>query len=127
MARTAAGLIDVEGKAYLIVRLFFLLVIITILAEVIIFLIIITFLILEIIELLESESLASEPVDGTRNKLLLDIFTKLVVKLQALLDVRSTIVVLLLFLGLRGLGWREEVEERFCGDSLLDNASLFRV
>lgn len=127
MARTDTGLINVESKAYLIVRLFFLLVIITILAEVIIFLIIVTFLILEIIELLESESLASEPVDSTRNKLLLDIFTKLVVKLQALLDVRSTIVVLLLFLRLRGLGWREEVEERFCGDSLLDNASLFRV
>ena len=71
----------VGAGSYLVVGLFFFLVIITVLAEVIVLLILITILILKIVELLESESLTSEPVDSTRNELFLDVFTELVVKL----------------------------------------------
>ena len=68
------------------------------------------------------QSLAGEPVDRTGNELLLDILTELVVKLETLLDVGGSIVVVL-----RGVGWVEEVEERLCGDGLLDNAGLLSV
>lgn len=60
-----------------------------------------------VIERLELESLAREPVDSTRNELLLDVLAELVVKFQALLHVGRRIVVVLGW----WLGWREEVEE----------------
>jgi hypothetical protein len=53
------------------------------------------------------QSLASEPVDGTGDELLLDVLAELVVELETLLDVRGSIVLLILW----GRGWVEEVEE----------------
>jgi hypothetical protein len=73
-----------------------------------------------LIELLERKGLAREPVDRPGNELLLDVLAELVVELQALLNIRGGIVILIV----RGLGRREEVEEGLGGNSLLDNAGL---
>jgi hypothetical protein len=68
------------------------------------------------------QSLAGEPVDGTGDKLLLDVLSELVVKLEALLDVGRSIVLVLW-----GVGRVEEVEERLSRNSLLDDARLLGV
>lgn len=73
-----------------------------------------------LIELLEGEGLASEPVDSTGNELLLDILTKLVVELKTLLDIGGGGLIII---G-RSLRRGEEVEERLGRDGLLDNAGL---
>jgi hypothetical protein len=70
------------------------------------------------------KSLAGEPVDSAGDELLLDVLTELVVELEALLDVGGGIVVLLVLGRARGV---EEVEERLCGNGLLDNAGLLCV
>lgn len=110
-------------QAYIIlVRLLILVAILVVLIVVLIEVLVVVLKVI-LINLLEGQSLASEPVNGTRDQLLLDVLTKLVVELEALLDVASGIVVILR----GGLGGREEVEERLGGDSLLDNASLLGV
>jgi len=112
------------GCAYIIVLR--LILIIVILADiVIVFIILVIELALEIIlvEFLKGKGLASEPVDGAGNELLLDILTELVVELQTLLDIGSSIVILI---G-RGLGRREEVEERLGRYRLLDDTRLLGV
>jgi hypothetical protein len=48
------------------------------------------------------KSLASEPVDSTRDELLFDVLSQLVVKLEAFLDVTCSVVVILIS---RSLGW----------------------
>jgi hypothetical protein len=45
--------------------------------------------------MLELESLASEPVDGAGNELLLDVLTELVVKLELLLNVLVDLLVVI--------------------------------
>lgn len=102
-----------------------LLVLIAVVAEVVLVILLIEVLLIKVIliHLLESEGLSSKPVDGTGNQLLLDVLTQLVVKLEALLDVGSGVIIVLGWC----LGGREEVEERLGGDSLLDNAGLFCV
>lgn len=75
-----------------------------------------------LVQLLESEGLAGEPVDGAGNKLLLDVLTELVVELETLLNILGRLVVVV---G-GGLGGREEVEEGLGWDSLLNDASLLR-
>lgn len=102
-----------------------LLVLIAVLAQVILVVILVEVLLVKVIlvQLLKCESLSSKPVDSTRNQLLLDVLAELVVELQALLDVGSSVVVIL---G-RCLGGREEVEEGLGGDGLLHNASLLCV
>lgn len=110
------------GSYIVLVRL---LVLITVITEVIILLVILEVLLVKVflIKLLESESLTREPVDGTRNQLLLDILAQLVVQLEALLNVGCSILVVLS----RCLGRGEEVEERLCWNGLLDDAGLLRV
>lgn len=71
-------------------------------------------------ELLELKGFTGEPVDGTGNELLLDVFTELVVELKALLDIAGDGIVVI---G-GGLWGREEVEEGFGGHADLDNAGL---
>lgn len=73
-----------------------------------------------LIKLLESEGLAGEPVDRARNQFLLDILAKLVVELQPLFNIGGSLVVIIR----RGLRRREEVEEGFGRDGLLDDAGL---
>lgn len=89
---------------YLIIRL----VILIPIAHVILILIILIFklALIEVLQVFVLESLTSEPVDSTGNELLLDVLTQLIVKLQALLNVRRSIVIIL-----RGLRRVEEVEE----------------
>lgn len=102
-----------------------LLILIAVLAEVVLIIVLIEVLLVKLVlvHLLESEGLSSKPVDGTGNELLLNVLTQLVVKLEALLNVGSGIVVVL-----GGcIGGREEVEKRLGGNSLLDNTSLFCV
>lgn len=111
-------LISIESYL-LLLRL--ILIIVVLIADIIILIIILVKLgKVILIQLLKGEGLASEPVDGTRDQLLLNVLSQLVVELEALLNVGSGIVVIL---G-RGLGGREEVEEGFGRDRLLDNASL---
>lgn len=80
---------------HLVLRL---LILVTVLAE-IVFVIVVLLVIIAIqvvvLQLLESESLTSEPVDGAGNELFLDVLAQLVVKLEALLDVGSGVVLLL--------------------------------
>ena len=73
-----------------------------------------------LIELLKGEGLASEPVDGPGNQLLLDVLTELVVELQAVLNIRGSIIIIVR----RRLRGREEVEEGLGRDRLLDDAGL---
>jgi hypothetical protein len=113
-----------RSRTYIFFRL---ILVIMVFAKVVILLIIV---ILEIvffqiiIHLLELESLSSEPVYGTRDKLLLNVFSKLVVQLETFLNVRCSIVIVLIC----GCLWRrEEVEKRLRRDGLLDNAGLLCV
>ena len=113
-----------QRRAYIIlVRLLLIFIILVIILIIVLVVLIIKVLEVILIELLESEGLAGEPVDGAGNELLLDVFPELVVELETLLDVGSSIVVVLN----RGLGWGEEVEERLCGDGLLDDTGLLGV
>lgn len=77
-----------------------------------------------VIQLLKLQGLTSEPVNCTRDELLLDIFSQLVVELETLFDIRRGIIVILIR---GGLGWREEVEERLGWYSLSDNPGLLGV
>lgn len=109
--------------AYSFVRL---VILIPVFAQIVVLLVI---LVLEIallevvVERLELESLAREPVNGTGDKLLLDVLAELVVELQALLDIGCRIVVVLGW----WLWWREEVEERFGWNGLLYDPGLLCV
>lgn len=111
-----------QGAYIVLIRL---LILITVITEVIILLIILKVLLIEVflVKLLESESLTSEPVDGTRDQLFLDVLTKLVVQLKALLNVGCGILVVLSGC----LGWGEEVEEGLRWNGLLNNTSLLGV
>lgn len=102
-----------------------LLVLVAVLAQVVLIVILVKVILIKVIliQLLKCESLSSKPVDSTRNQLLLDVLTELVIKLQTLLDVGSCVIVVL---G-RCLRGREEVEEGLGWDSLLHNASLLCV
>ena len=73
--------------------------------------------------MLELQRLASEPVDGAGDELLLDVFAELVVELQ----LRFDLLVDLLFVILRWRGRVEEVEEGWRGNGLLDDAGLLCV
>lgn len=86
-----------------------LLVLVTILAEIIVILVKVLLILIKVvlIHLLKSKGLSRKPVDGTRNELLLDVLTQLVVEFETLFDVTGSIVIILR----RRLGRREEVEE----------------
>jgi hypothetical protein len=113
-----------QRRAYIIlVRLLLLIIILVIVLIIVLVVLIIKVLEVILIVLLESEGLAGEPIDGAGNELLLDVLPELVVELETLLDVGSSIVVILN----RGLGRGEEVEERLCRNGLLDNAGLLGV
>jgi hypothetical protein len=70
------------------------------------------------------KSLSSKPIDRTGDELLLDVLSQLIVEFKTLLDIRCSIVIVLIC---RCLWRREEVEERFCWDRLLNNTGLLRV
>jgi hydrogenase-4 membrane subunit HyfE len=78
-----------------------------------------------LVNFLKRQGLASEPVYCTRDKLLLDVLTKLIVELEALLNVRAGIFIVLILGG--RLRWREEAEERLGWYCLLDNTGLLSV
>lgn len=121
-----AGHVDI----YLVVGVILIVLIVTQIILILVFLVIkLVTLEVTLVELFKAKSLAGEPVDSTRNELLLDVLTKLVVKLKALLNLRANLGLLVIFLIIitGGLRWREEVEERLCGNCLLDNAGLLRV
>jgi hypothetical protein len=72
---------DREKRSYGDTNIFLGLLVILITKIVIVFIIILVKIVLIIVlDLLESQCLASEPVDGPRNQLLLDILTELVVQ-----------------------------------------------
>ena len=108
--------------SYFVIVLF-ILVLITLVLVLIILVFELVLIVIEIAHVLESESLASKPVDCARDELLLDVLTELVVELKLLLDLLVNVLVLVRWWGRRV----EEVEERRCGDGLLDNAGLLGV
>jgi len=77
-----------------------------------------------LIQLLELKSLSSEPINRTGDELLLDILSQLIVEFKTFLDIRCSIIVVLVC---RCLWRREEVEEGFGRDSLLDNTGLLGI
>lgn len=74
-------------------------------------------------QFLKLEGFPREPIDGSGYEFLLDIFSKLVVKLEAFFNIRSNRIII--FCG--GLWGSEEVEERLCRYRNLDNTGLFRI
>jgi len=81
------------------------------------------FCFVELIELLKLQRFASEPIDGTRDQLLLDVFAELVVEFETLFDIGRCVLVAF---G-RWFGRGEKVEEGLARNSLADNASLLGV
>jgi hypothetical protein len=109
--------------AYLIIVLI-LVVFITLVIIVIEIVLILEVVLVEVIEaLLKLQCLTREPIDGTRDELLLDVLTELVVELELLLD----LLVYLIILVRRRRCWVEEVEEGRGRDGLLDDAGLLGV
>ena len=81
---------------------------------------------LRLVAVLELESLAGEPIDGTGDDLLLELLAELVVDLEAVVELLKLVLVDVLVLeGLwrRRLGRAEEVEERVDVDGLADDTS----
>jgi len=72
---------------YLIVLVLLLVIIVAVLIIIKVILILEVILVEVVHAVLELKSLASEPVDGAGDKLLLDVLTELVVELKLLLDV----------------------------------------
>jgi hypothetical protein len=77
----------VRSKPYLLIGL---LVLISVVAELILVIVVFVFelALVEVFDILVLESFTGEPINGVGNELLLDVFTQLVIKLQALLNVR---------------------------------------
>lgn len=97
-----------------------------VIVEVVLVLVVLVFklVLVEVVaKLLKLQRLAGEPVNGARDQLLLDVLAESVVKLEALLDVRGGVVVVL---GGRGR-WGEEVEKGLLRDGLLDDTRLLGV
>ena len=101
----------------IVVRLLFFFLIVVILVV-----IIVKLWILIVVDLLKCKSLASEPVNSAWNEFLLDVFTKLIVELKSLLNIRGNIIFFIW-----GSRRREEVEEGLRRYSLLNNTRLFGV
>lgn len=83
------------GNAYLVVILLLILIVVTLLVIILVILVLEVVLVEVVHALLELESLAGEPVDGAGNKLLLDVLTELVVKLELLLNVLVDLLVVI--------------------------------
>ena len=95
-------------SAYLVFLLLFVIVI-SLLVIVVFVILVLKLILIEVVKaLLELQCFTSEPVDGTWDKLFLDILAKLVVKLKLRLDV---IVDFLLIILIWRRCWVEEVEE----------------
>ena len=107
---------------YLFVALVVLISVLVILVFILI-LLVLEFCLVEFVKLLELQRFASEPINGTRDQLFLDVLAELVVEFETLLDIRGRILVVFC----RWLGWREKVEEGLARDSFADNASLLGV
>lgn len=107
-------------SSYLIIRLLVLIAVAGLVLVLIVF--ILEVALIKLIKVLVLKSLAGEPINGMRDELLLDDLSELVVQFKALLNVSGGIIIVL-----RGLGGVEEVEERVCGNSLLDHAGLLGV
>jgi len=76
------------------------------------------------VQFLELKSLSSEPIDRTGDELLLDILSQLIVQFEAFLNIRCSIIVVLVC---GSLWWREEVEEGLRGDGLLNDTGLLGI
>ena len=124
------GLILVRaGGTNLLVRLLLLVIIVitVVVGEVLVILIILILKVAvhTVTHTLKLAGLAGEPVNGSGDKLLLDVLTKLVVELEAVLDI---VLVRLILVKVRGRSGRgEEVEEALGGNGALDNTGLLGV
>ena len=82
----------IDAPTYLLVRLFF---VIAVLASIVVFVVIfvleVTFFKV-IIDLLELQRLSSEPIDRARNEFFLDVLAELIIKFQALFNIRSGVI-----------------------------------
>jgi hypothetical protein len=112
--------------AYLFISLFLVIVVLTQVIFVILIVIEAARLKLVVVKLLESKSFTREPINRTGNKFLLDILSKLVIQLQAVLDIRCNVRIFVLVIFLRRCGRIEEKEEGLGRYRLFDDAGLFR-
>lgn len=108
-------IVNVPGPPIFIIVLVLVVVLIFIILEFVPFHIITQFFVLK--------SLAGKPVNCTRDELLLDIFSQLVVKFKSLFDIRRDSLVVVR----RGLRRGEEIEKGFCRHGYLDDPSLLRI
>ena len=81
--------------SYLIVIFLLLVIVVTVLIVIEVILVLEIVLVEVVHAVLELKSLASEPVDGAGNELLLDVLTELVVKLELLLNVLIDLLVVI--------------------------------
>ena len=112
-----------SDTSYLILVLI-LVILIVVLVVIILVIFVLEVILVEVVHaLLELQSLASDPVNGTWDELFLDVLTELVVELKLGLNVVVNLLVVI-------LRWRrrvEKVEEGWGWDRLLDNAGLLGV
>lgn len=109
---------------YLILRLI-VIIFIPVVTQIIIVVIAEVFTFNFIIQFLELEGLTRIPVDGTRDKLLLDVFSEMIIELQSFLEL--VIFFILLVITVDRLGGIEEVKETLSRDCPFYDTSLFRI
>jgi len=103
----------------------FLIIIISIFAQIIIVVIVEILAFNLVLQFFELKSFTGVPVNGARDKLLFDVFTKVIVELQSLLKFSVGIVVVIVTR--ERFGGVEEIEETFGRDSPLNNTGLLGI
>jgi len=104
---------------------FVVIVIVSILTQIIVLVFVKVLTLNFILQLLELKGLASIPVNSTGDKLLLDVFAKMVIKFESLFEL--LVVVLFIIVTVNRLGRVKEIEETLGRNGALNNTSLLGV
>ena len=109
---------------YLVFR-FIVVVIVPIFTQIIVIIVVKVLTLDFVLQLLELKGLASIPVNSTGDKLLLDIFTKMIIKFESLFEL--FVVILFIVITVNRLGGVKEIEETLGRNGALNNTSLLGV
>lgn len=109
----------------LLITLLIIIVIIAVLVAVLVKIFLIQLFVKVISQAFVLTGFASEPIDGSRDELLFDFFTKLIIKFQTLFNIGTLFIVLIEIC--RRFGGVEEVEKAVGWDGPLDDAGLLCV